>query len=192
MLSRVQNFTDDGRQMVLWQELGEGAPTLVAFARLCSEALVASRSLRGTPGPGDATNGKSASALFDGDLLETPKTPLESLDEEARAILYLARHRGTIEVKAVNHAFESSERFLTVCVELDLERTFILKRRDDPELTVRFLDGFRQLCISGLVMHHIFRDFSLTRRGFEVARTVQLDQVPILRTLAEEQVIGDF
>jgi hypothetical protein len=154
--------------------------------------MVASRCQHGTPRTGDATRGNSASPQFQADQVETPKTPLESLDEEARAILYLARHRGTIEVKAVNHAFESSERFLTVCVELDLERTFILKRRDDPELTVRFLDGFRQLCIAGLVMHHIFRDFSLTRRGFEVARTIQRDQVPILRTLAEEQVIGDF
>lgn len=163
MLSRVQNFSEDGRQMVLWQELGEGAPTVVAFARLCCDALVADRC-----------------------------QPLESLDEEARAILYLARHRGTIEVKAVNHAFESTERFLTICVEIDLERTFILKRRDDPELTVRFLDGFRQLCISGLVMHHLFRDFSLTRRGFELARIVRRDQVPILAPMAEEQVIDDY
>ena len=96
-----------------------------------------------------------------------------AVSEEARAILYLARRRGAIEIKGVNHAFESSERFLAVCVELDLDRTFILKRRDDPELTVRFLDGFRQLCASGLVMHHLFRDFSLTRRGFEVARSIR-------------------
>lgn len=163
MLSRVQNYSDDGRHMVLWQELGEGAPTVVAFARLCCEALVVDR-----------------------------REPLEALGDEARAILYLARHRGTLEVKSVNHAFASSERFLTVCVELDLERTFILKRRDDPELTVRFLDGFRQLCASGLVMHHLFRDFSLTRHGFEVARAVRRDQVPILSALAEEQMIGDF
>jgi len=163
MLSRVQNFSEDGRQMVLWQELGEGAPTVLAFARLCSDALVANRSV-----------------------------PPESLDQEARAILYLARHRGTLEVKSVNHAFESSERFLTVCVELDLERTFILKRRDDPELTIRFLDGFRQLCAAGLVMHHLFRDFSLTRLGFEVARGIRREEVPILIPLAEEQLLGDF
>lgn len=163
MLSRVQNFSDDGRPMVLWQELGEGAPTVVAFARLCSESLIAQRC-----------------------------EPLESLAEEALAILYLARHRGTIEVKAVNHAFESSERFLTVCVELDLERTFILKRRDDPELTIRFLDGFRQLCAAGLVMHHLLRDFSLTIRGFEIARSIRREDVPVLAPLAEEQLLDDF
>ena len=109
--------------------------------------------------------------------------------EEARAILYLARRRGAMEVKGVNHAFDSSERFLAVCVELDLERTFILKRRDDPQLTIRFLDGFRQLCVSGLVMHHLLRDFSLTRRGFEVARSIRREDVPVLVPLADEQLI---
>lgn len=163
MLSRVQSFSEDGRQMVLWQELGEGAPTLIAFARLCSDALAANYP-----------------------ELESP------LSEEARAILYLARHRGALEVKGVNHAFDSSERFLAVCVEIDLERTFILKRRNDPELTVRFLDGFRQLCASGLVMHHLLRDFSLTSRGFEVARSIRREDVAVLVPLAEEQMIDDF
>jgi len=86
VLSRVQKYTEDGRQMVLWQELGEGAPTVIAFARLCSDAL-ASR---------------------------VPKADVEDLTEEARAVLYLARCRGAIEIKGVNHAFESSDRFLTV------------------------------------------------------------------------------
>jgi hypothetical protein len=163
MLSNVKQFSDDGRRLVLWEELGAGAPTLIAFAQLCSHALASNQT-----------------------------EPVEALTDEARAILYAARHRGTIEIKGVNHAFESSERFLTVCVELDLERQLFLKRRDDPELTVRFLDGFRQLCASGLVMHHIFRDFSLTRAGFELARTIPGESVPLLTVLAEEQVLGDL
>ena len=153
----------DGRPMILWEELGIGAPTLIAFARLCSDALAANY----------------------------PEPPLP-LSEEARAILYLARRRGAMEIKGINHAFDSSERFLAVCVEVDLERTFILKRRDDPELTVRFLDGFRQLCASGLVMHHLLRDFSLTLRGFEVARSIRQEDVPVLGALAEEQLIDEF
>ncbi len=163
MLSRVQSFSEDGRQMVLWQELGEGAPTLIAFARLCSDALAANY-----PGPEP------------------------SLSPEARAILYLARRRGAMEVKGVNHAFDSSERFLAVCVEIDLEREFILKRRDDPQLTVRFLDGFRELCAAGLVMHHLLRDFSLTRRGFEIAQSLRREDVAVLIPLAEEQLLDDF
>jgi hypothetical protein len=163
MLSRVQSYSEDGRQMVLWQELGEGAPTLIAFARLCSDALAAN--------------------------YPEPSLPLT---EEARAILYLARRRGAMEIKGVNQAFDSSERFLAVCVEIDLEHTFILKRRDDPELTIRFLDGFRQLCVSGLVMHHLLRDFSLTLRGFEIARSIRREDVPVLVALAEEQLIDEF
>jgi hypothetical protein len=163
MLSNVRQFSDDGRQLVLWEELGAGAPTLIAFAQLCSQALAANRT-----------------------------EPFEPLTDEARTILYAARNRGAIEIKGVNHAFESSERFLTVCVELDLERQLFLKRRDDPELTVRFLDGFRQLCASGLVMHHIFRDFSLTRPGFELARRIPREAVPLLDLLVEEQVLGEF
>lgn len=163
MLSNARNFSDDGRRMVLWEELGAGAPTLAAFAHLCSQALA-----------------------------ENCCATREELSEEARAILYAARHRGAIEIKGVNHAFESTERFLTVCVELDLERQLILKRRDDPEFTIRFLDGFRQLCVSGLIMHHIFRDFSLTRPGFELARAIRREEVSVLEMLIEDQVLGEI
>ena len=163
MLSRVQSFNDEGRRMALWEELGEGAPTLAAFAHLCSRALAEER-----------------------------VAALEELSDEALAILYAAGRRGAIEIKGVNHAFESTERFLTVCVELDLERQLFLKRRDDPELTIRFLDGFRQLCAGGMVMHHILRDFSLSRRGFEAARSIQRDRVRLLDVLLEEQVLGEI
>jgi hypothetical protein len=161
--SNQKTYALDGRQMILWEELGSGAPTLIAFARLCSDALAANR-----------------------------QSPTEELLAEARAILYAARLRGAIEVKGVNDAFDSSERFLAVCVELDAERQLVCRRRDEPELTMRFLDAFRQLCASGLVMHHLFRDFSLTRAGFDLARTIAREEVRILERLAEEQVLGDF
>lgn len=156
-------YSPDGREMVLWEELGAGAPTLIAFARLCSMAMA---------------SGVTGSA--------------ETLSEEARAILYAARHRGAIEIKGANSAFESSERFLSVCVELDAEQTFTLKQRDNPELNIRFLDGFRQLCAAGLVMHHQYRDFSLTVPGLEMARTIARDEVRVLDALAAEQVLGEF
>jgi hypothetical protein len=149
--------------MAVWEELGEGAPTLIAFAHLCSDSLA--RNVR---------------------------QPTEPLSQEARAILYTARHRGAIEIKGTNHAFDSSERFLSVCVELDAERQFFMKRRDDPELTVRFLDGFRQLCAGGLVVHHLFREFSLSRAGFELARSIRPEDVPVLEILAEEHGIDGY
>ncbi len=163
MLSNLRSFTEDGRRMAVWEELGAGAPTLAALAHLCGQALVHGR-----------------------------VSKVEDLSDEARAILYAARQRGAIEIKAVNHAFESTERFLTVCVELDLERELILKRRDDPELTIRFLDAFRELCAGGFVMHHILRDFSLTRPGFRTARTIPREQVALLNPLVDEQVLGEI
>jgi hypothetical protein len=152
----------DGRPMALWEELGYGAPTLIGFARLCSEALAANR-----------------------------QVPLAELVTEARAILYAARQRGAIEIKGVNNAFDSSERLLAVCVELDADRQLVLRRRQDPEVTIRFLDGFRQLCTSGLVMHHLFRDFSLTRAGFELARSIPRQDVGVLDLFMEEQTLGE-
>jgi triphosphoribosyl-dephospho-CoA synthetase len=163
MLSMARNYLDPSGPIALWEELGTGAPTLVAFARLCSAALAANQG-----------------------------APVEELTEEARAILYAARNRGAIEIIGIISAVDSSERFLAVCIELDAERTIILKRRNAPEQTVRFLDGFRQLCASGLVMHHIFRDFSLTRAGFQLARTIQPHEVPLLQILADEQLLESF
>jgi hypothetical protein len=163
MLSRLQTYTEDGRRMAVWEELGEGAPTLIALASLCAESLARNQC-----------------------------EPSEPLSEEARAILYTARRRGAIEIKGTNHAFDSSERFLSVCVELDAERQFFMKRRDDPELTIRFLDGFRQLCASGLVVHHLFREFSLSRSGFELAKSIRAEDVPVLEILAEEHGIEAY
>ncbi len=160
MPSRMQTYTEDGRPMALWEELGQGAPTLIAFARLCSDALARNQC-----------------------------EPVETLSEEALAIMYVARSRGAIEVRGTDHAFDSSDRFLSVCVELDAERQFVMKRRDGPELTVRFLDGFRQLCASGLIVHHLFREFSLSRAGFELAREISPEDVPVLESLAEEHGI---
>lgn len=149
--------------LALWEELGAGVPTLMAFARLCSEALAGNR-----------------------------QQPVEDLNEEARAILYVARQRGSIEVKGTDTAVDSSERLLAICVEVEPDRQFVFRRRGDPQLTVRCLEGFRQLCSSGLVMHHLFREFSLTHTGFEMAKTIKREDVGVLAILAEDQEIDDY
>jgi hypothetical protein len=102
---------------------------------------------------------------------------VEQLSPEAKAILVASRDRGVIEVKAVNAAFEAPSRMLAVYVELDEVQTIAFRDRNEPEVTVRFLEGFRVLCQKGLVMHHIHRDFSLTSRGFEIARTISKQEV---------------
>jgi len=134
-----------------WEALGSGAPILVALAQLCSQAMV------------DLTAPKSITA--------------ESLSPEAKAILVAARERGVIEIKPVNTAFDPAARLLAVYVELDASQTIAFRDPDDPEVTVAFLEGFRQLCRAGLVMHHIYRDFSLTVFGFQLARTLDRQEV---------------
>ena len=72
---------------------------------------------------------------------------------------------GVFEIKGTFNAFDSIERFLAVHVETAAEHFLIFRSKQDPQITIRFLDAFRQLCSAGLVMHHLFREFSLTRAG---------------------------
>ena len=130
---------------------------MMALATLCSRALTA------------------------GKVLDRP------LSAEARAILYAARLRGVLEIKGNYRAFEAPERFLTVYVELNNETPLALKSRDEPALTIRFLDGFRELCEAGLIMHHLYRDFSLTRAGFAAAAGTGRADAALLEPLLEEQ-----
>ena len=134
-----------------WDALGAGAPVLVALSQLCSNAMVSL----------DATNEMIA----------------DHLSPESKAILVAARNRGVIEIKAVNTAFEAASRMLAVYVELDETQTIAFRDPTEPEVTVRFLEGFRVLCDKGLVMHHIHRDFSLSSKGFELARTISKQEV---------------
>ncbi len=134
-----------------WEALGAGAPVLVALAQLCSQAMV--------------------------DLPAANEATAESLQPEAKAILVAARDRGVIEIKAVNTAFDPAARMLAVYVELSDTQTIAFRDPEDPEVTVTFLEGFRQLCRAGLVMHHIHRDFSLTQLGFQLARRIDQQEV---------------
>ncbi len=134
-----------------WDALGAGAPFLVALSQLCSQATV----------------GLNAST----------EVAVDQLSAESKAILVAARNRGVIEIKAVNAAFEAPSRMLAIYVELDETQTIAFRDPNEPEVTVRFLEGFRVLCENGLVMHHIHRDFSLTSKGFELARTISKQEV---------------
>lgn len=142
----LEPYPQDHGLSIGWTELGEGAPTLIAFAQLAADAM------RRPPAE-------------------------EKLSPEARAILYAAKNRGVIEVKSVNTAFEAPSRFLAVYIELDEERTLVFRNRLQPEITVRFLDGFKQLCQAGLVMHHLYREFSLSSSGFQRAGLIQEEEV---------------
>ena len=132
-----------------WEALGSGAPILVALAQICSQAMV--------------------------DQPEPP--PLEKLLPEARAILYAARERGVVEVKGLHTAFEAPSRLVAVYIEDSDGHTIAFRDPSDPKITVQFLEGFRQLCVWGLVIHHLHRDFSLSTRGFALAEQIERNDV---------------
>ncbi len=149
-----------------WEALGNGAPLLVALAQLCSERWV----LQNSP--------KSSQDIVD-------------LPEESLAILFAAKERGIIEIRAVNSAFDAAARLLAVYVELSDERTIAFRDPQAPEVTVRFMEGFRELCDRGLIMHHIYRDFSLSPQGLSLARTIQRSDVQHLLNKATEFGLHD-
>ena len=136
-----------------WTDLVNAVPTISALARVCGQRL---------------------------DVDEIPAEEL-SLSEEAEAILFAARGRGLIEIKGTNKEFESPQRLLAVYVELENDSHLMFRSRTEPEITIRFLDGFRELCRAGLVLHQCAAEFSLTRHGFQVAREV--DETTIAESL---------
>lgn len=154
MLSR--SFNSDDASHGLWQQLGDGAPTVAGFAGLCSRSLA---------------------GLVD---------PPASLSEEANAILVAAANRGVIEIRISKESFDSLDRFVAVCVELDVEHRLLFKQKSNPRQTLRFLEGFRQLCQAGFVLHHALKDFSLTVAGFDQADSLDRDDFEELLAFAEE------
>ncbi|RMF41620.1 MAG: hypothetical protein D6753_09295 [Planctomycetota bacterium] len=149
-----------------WEALGNGAPVLVALAQLCSERWV------------------RPAEIADDQLLA-------KLGGAAKAILRAARDRGTIEIRAVNSAFDAAARLLAVYVEVTDEQTIAFRDPQDPSVTVEFLEGFRQLCEHGLVLHHIYRDFSLAPRGLRLAQSIPAAEVSDWLAKATEFGIHD-
>jgi hypothetical protein len=145
-----------------WEALGQGAPLLVALAQLCSERW---------------SQGATVS--------------LDQLSTTAQAILYAARDRGIIEIRAVNSAFDAAARLLAVYVEVDEEHTLVFRDQRKPEVTLQFLNGFRELCSHGLIIHHIHRDFSLAPVAFDLARAVVVSEVQPLLDQATEYGLHD-
>ena len=146
----LRNLGGDNQKFATqWQDLDQGAPTIIGFANLCSLAIA------------QATDAEAISA--------------DELTDEAKTILVAAATRGTIDIRANRDSFDSAERFLAVCVEYELDRRLLFLDKEDPEQTVRFLEGFGQLCRNGLIIHHLQRDFSLSATGFKLARTLNRD-----------------
>lgn len=152
----VPRHHEEPTPLPAWNDVVEGAPSIVGFAALASGALARGATLEG------------------------------ELSLAAQAILFAAQRRGSIEIKAVKNAYDSSQRLLAVHVELSPERSLAFRSRTSPRFTIAMLDGFRQLCAAGLVMHHLGHDFSLTQAGFVQAAAVAEGSVAELLAQAVE------
>lgn len=162
-----RNLSGEDKQSTLWEDMGHGAPTIIGYAELCRQAIVHPVSF---------------------DHLEKTEDSFiaDELSDEAKTILVAAADRGTIDIRANRDSFNSAERFLAVCVEYQLDHRLLFLQKENPEQTVRFLDGFRQLCQSGLVIHHLQKDFSLSAAGFQVARSLKRSEYESLLEFATE------
>jgi hypothetical protein len=161
MMTLPRHGSDDPPPLLAWSDVVHGAPSIMGFAALCGRAL--------------ATDARAEEAL----------TPA------AQAILHAARGRASIEIKATRNAYESSQRMLAVHVEVAPERWLAFRDRSDPRFTLAMLDGFRQLCALGLVMHHHGHDFSLTHRGLVAAASIDPALVANLVAQAVEIDFGE-
>lgn len=135
------------RLRLTWADLVEGTPTVIALAELCSAALA-----RGTPPQGE-------------------------LSLAAKAILFAARQRGCVELKATKNAYDSAQRLLAVHVETSPERMLVLRSRLEPHFTLQMLEAFRELCAAGLILHSHGREFTLTHSAMQLGAGVAPDEV---------------
>ena len=140
-----RNLTSQNGQ-AWWQDLSHGAATISALATLCSQALIESQMTL----PAEAAR---------------PALDVNTLPAEARALLSLAKRRGTFEIRAKKDGFDSAERLLAVAVEVEPEQWRLLLDKASPRQTIKFLEAFATLCQAGLVLHHVQAEFSFSVAG---------------------------
>ncbi len=149
------------QESLVWEDLTRGLPTIAALADLCSGIL--------------------ARADSQPETVSLSELPLESA-----AILHSAMTTGSISIRGDKNAFEPGQRYLAIGVDQNDGRRIEFRIPGNPEQTIRFMNGFRCLCRSGLVMHQLMNEFSLTAAGFTLAKTVDPQAVADLVQLGRE------
>lgn len=151
-----------GEQKMLplaWNDLSRGAPTIIALACLAGNAFTQDLS------------GESKSQL------------LETLTPEAKALLVRAKERGIFSVQGTHQAFDAIGRMLCVFVEVAPDQQVRFADPNSTRQTIRFLEGFEQLCRYSLVVHQADHEFALTSAGFEIAEAIDSSSVAKLLAL---------
>ncbi len=106
----LRNLGSDSTGQTSWNELKDGAPTIMGLANLCGRAIA---------NPKD-------------------QCQLDQISDEAKTILVVACQRGTIDIRSNRDSFDSADRFLAVCVEYDLDQRLLFLNKENPKQTVRF------------------------------------------------------
>jgi hypothetical protein len=145
----------DGKGSIDWESMSFGAPTVIGLAQLCGQAMMG------------------------------PRRSTEDISLEAKTILYLARERGILELRGTNDAFESCERLLTIFIECSDDQSIALKAPGNVRQSVKFLEGLRQACQAGLVLHHLQREFSLSALGFDFAEQLREEELEEILSFAQ-------
>ena len=157
MLIRNLGSTDP-EPSTLIKVVGEGYPTIAALAMLCANAI--------SDPPEDVD--------------------VDQLSAEAKTLLVTAQQRGTFEIRATKVSFDSTERFLAICVETEPEMFLMFRRKAQPRQTVKFFEGFAELCRHGLMIHHLQKDFSLSSKGYQLAESLKASDFEELAAFAIE------
>ena len=144
MLIRNLGSTDP-EPSTLIKVVGEGYPTIAALAMMCANAI--------SHPPQDDS--------------------IDDLSDEAKTLLVTARDRGTFEIRATKASFDSTERFLAICVETEQDVFLMFRQKAQPRQTIRFFEGFAELCRHGLMIHHLQKDFSLSSKGYAWADSIE-------------------
>jgi len=138
--------------------VGEGYPTIAALAMMCGNAI--------SDPP--------------------PSVSIDDLSPEAQTLLVTAKDRGTFEIRATKVSFDSTERFLAICVETEPDVFLMFRQKGQPRQNVRFFEAFAELCRHGLMIHHLQKDFSLSTIGYQLADTVDASAFEELASFAIE------
>lgn len=154
------NLGDEQEPKALLKAMNEGYPVVAALAVLTARALM-------------------------NDSLDQDQV-LKQLSPESKMLLLVAKDRGTFEVRATKDSFDSTERFLAICVETEPQVFLVFRRKSEPRQTVRFIEAFTQLCRLGLVIHHQQKEFSLSTHGYSIAQLISADEISDLADFAVE------
>lgn len=157
MLPIHLNSAQDNENSLL-EQLNQGIPSIWQMAKMCTAAQAQAN------GVGNTESSNSKANTID-------------LSLECQTLLWLARNRGSFDIKFDRNAFESSERVLTVHVEVDENSWQPCRVARNIRKNIAFLEAFMSLCRLGLVLHHVSTEFTLSGRGFERADNISEDEI---------------